>query len=299
LQARVKVFDQFEAKLYRKKYVRPEDMTDFAALRVICYLNQDKEIVAGLLQDNFGVMKKEDKSLNLGVDKMGYNAIHLDAMLKNDRDSLPEHERYKNLKFEIQVTTMLQHTYAEIEHDLIYKTGNVLPEKIQRQINRTSTELEGLDDEFEQIMNDIDNHIKSTYQKVDKNELDVPIDSPSLRRYLYKKFGDISDFKPQFGYVNYTYVINQLHSMGINTLAEFEKIIPDNFKVRYSKIPASKYGTYVTGLVVWFLIIHDHKKYFEEAYKESYGKFDSHDFRILKEFGVDTSKFPSTISECD
>jgi hypothetical protein len=87
--------------------------------------------------------------------------------------------------------------------------------------------------------------------------------------------------------------------MGINTLAEFEKIIPDNFKVRYSKIPASKYGTYVTGLVVWFLIIHDHKKYFEEAYKESYGKFDSHDFRVLKEFGVDTSKFPSTISECD
>jgi ppGpp synthetase/RelA/SpoT-type nucleotidyltranferase len=85
------------------------------------------------------------------------------------------------IKFEIQVTTMLQHTYAEIEHDLIYKTGNVLPEKIQRQINRTSTELVGLDDEFEQIMNDIDNHIKSTYQKVDKNELDVPIDSPSLR----------------------------------------------------------------------------------------------------------------------
>jgi putative GTP pyrophosphokinase len=72
-------------------------MTDFAALRVICYLNQDKEIVAGLLQDNFGVIKKEDKSLNLGVDKMGYNAIHLDAMLKNDRASLPEHERYNKI----------------------------------------------------------------------------------------------------------------------------------------------------------------------------------------------------------
>jgi hypothetical protein len=74
-------------------------------------------------------------------------------------------------------------------------------------------------------------------------------------------------FKPQFGSVNDTYVIDQLPSMGIFTLAEFEKIIPDNFKEKYCEIPSSKYGTYVTGLVVWFLIIHDHKKYFEQAYK--------------------------------
>jgi ppGpp synthetase/RelA/SpoT-type nucleotidyltranferase len=59
-------------------------MTDFAALRVICYLRQDKEIIAGLLRDNFKVIKREDKSLDLGVDKMGYNAIHLDAMLKSE-----------------------------------------------------------------------------------------------------------------------------------------------------------------------------------------------------------------------
>jgi hypothetical protein len=50
-------------------------MTDFAALRVICYLRQDKEIVAGLLHDNFNVIKREDKSLDGGVDKIGYNPI--------------------------------------------------------------------------------------------------------------------------------------------------------------------------------------------------------------------------------
>jgi hypothetical protein len=33
-------------------------MTDFAALWVICYLRQDKEIVAGLLQDNFLLKEK-------------------------------------------------------------------------------------------------------------------------------------------------------------------------------------------------------------------------------------------------
>jgi hypothetical protein len=183
-------------------------------------------------------------------------------------------------------------------HLLIYKTGNVLPNEIQRPINRTSSALEELDDQFERIMKDIDNYNRSTYQKVDKNELDVPIDSPSLRRYLLKKFGDIPDFKPQFGSVNDTYVIDQLHSMGINTLAELERIIPDNFKEKYSKIPSSKYGIYATGLVIWFLIIHDHKKYLEKAYKESYGNFDSHDLHVLEEFGVDTSEFRK-LSDCD
>jgi hypothetical protein len=42
--------------------------------------------------------------------------------------------------------------------------------------------------------------------------------------------------------------------MGIFTLAEFEKIIPDNFKEKYCEIPSSKYGTYVTGLVAGFLL---------------------------------------------
>ena len=45
VQPRVKEYDSFESKLVegiRDKYAQPEDMTDFAALRVICYLRQDK-----------------------------------------------------------------------------------------------------------------------------------------------------------------------------------------------------------------------------------------------------------------
>ena len=66
----------------REKYSQPQDMTDFAGLRVICYLTKDKKNVAGFLEDNFKVIKKEDKSLDLSSNRLGYNAIHLDAMLK-------------------------------------------------------------------------------------------------------------------------------------------------------------------------------------------------------------------------
>jgi putative GTP pyrophosphokinase len=300
VQTRVKEFSTFESKLAKKKYSHPEEMIDFAGLRVIYYLLRDKKIISGLLEDNFHVLDKEDKSLKIGVDKMGYNAIHLDAMLAEDRSNLPEYQYLKGLKFEIQITTILQHTYSEIEHDLIYKnTGSVLPNEIERSIKNISSMLEGLDYQFEFIMDKIDNHKKSLNEKLDKNVLDVQIDSPSLRRYLLSKFGDISDFKPQYGSVDDTEIIEQLHSMGIYTLAEFEKIIPNNFKQKYEKIPKSGYGTYATGLVVWFLIIHDPKKYFEVAYKKTYGIFNSHDYRVFREFGVDTSKLPSDIFDCD
>jgi ppGpp synthetase/RelA/SpoT-type nucleotidyltranferase len=294
VQSRVKEYNSFVAKLPKgiedKKYAQPKDMTDFAALRVICYLRQDKEIVAGLLHDNFRVIKREDKSLDKGVDKIGYNAIHLDAMLKDDRATLPEHQRYKGLKFEIQITTILQHIYAQIGHDLLYKPNNVLPYEIQDSINKTSAELEGLDEKFERIMWNVDDYRK---------DLDVPIDEPSLRKYLLRNFGDILDFKTEYGSVRDTYVVDQLHSLGIYTFAEFEKIIPPNFKERYRKISPDKHGTYVTGLAVWFLIIHDHKKYFEEAYKPIYGVFNSHDYRLFEEFGVNISELPSDIFDCD
>ena len=278
VRSRVKEYGSFKKKFEEgikdKNFAQPEDMTDFAGLRVICYLRQDKEIVAGLLHDNFKVTKREDKSLDLGPDKIGYNAIHLDAMFRDDRASLPEHQRYKGLKFEIQITTILQHVYAQIGHDLLYKPSSVLPYEIQDSINKTSAELEGLDEKFERIMWDVDDY---------RSDLNVPIDEPSLRKYLLRNFGDIPDFKTEYGSVKDTHVVDQLHSMGISTLAELEKIIPPNFKERYRKIRPDRDGTYVTGLAVWFLIIHDQKKYFEESYKETYGVFNSHDYRVFEE----------------
>lgn len=69
VQSRVKEYGKFEAKLLKgvkdKKYAQPENMTDFAALRVICYLRQDKEIVAAYMTAS--VLLKEKSSHWTGV----------------------------------------------------------------------------------------------------------------------------------------------------------------------------------------------------------------------------------------
>lgn len=295
IKYRVKEFKSFEEKLVNRRYAHPQNMTDFAGLRIICYLKRDVQLVTGLLEDNFDIIKKEDKLSELGIDRVGYNAIHLDATLKKDRISLPEYDRFAGLNFEIQVVTVLQHAYAEIERDLIYKSGDVLPEAIIRQIRLMSGELETADQMFENIIKEVDEHKNKSSHQIENHRLDIPIDSPSLRRYLLKKFGDISDFKAQYGSVNDKDVIDQLHAMGINTLADFERIIPPDFKEKYTMLPKSRFGTYATGLVVWILIIHDFQKYFNEVYKESYGIFNAHDALVFKTFGLDITKFPKKV----
>ena len=101
--------------------------------------------------------------------------------------------------------------------------------KYSVKLNLLQLKLECVDKDYERIMNDIDNHTKTLDQKIRNGQFDVPIDSPSLRLYLLDKFGDIPDFKPRFGSVNDTDVMDQLHAMGINTIAELEKIVPENF----------------------------------------------------------------------
>jgi putative GTP pyrophosphokinase len=289
IQSRVKDFDSFEVKFRNKIYREPEDMTDFAGLTIVCYLLSDTEIISGVIQDNFEILKREDKT-------NGYKAIHLDTTLKQERTLLPEYEQFAGLKFEIQVATILQHTYAEIEHDRKYKRDDVLPQRLHDKFNLISETLVKCDEDLEQITKEIDNYDNEQTIKVDNSQLDTPIDSPSLRRYLFKRFGDIPGFIAEYGSIKDREVIEELHSMGIYTLAEFDKIITVlNFKERYKTLPPSTYGIYATGIVRWILIIHDWERYFANAWNDSDGVFDMHDYNVFRGFGLDPSKFPEGV----
>lgn len=154
------------------------------------------------------------------------------------------------------------------------------------------------DNALEQITKEVDDYEREQTRKVDNNELDILIESPSLRRYLFKTFGDIPDFTPQYGSVTDKKVIDELHTRGIETIASFEKIIPINFKEKYMKLRRPEYWTkrtYATGIVSWIIIIHDWQRYFDHACVDDGGVFDEHDANVFREFGVDPTKFPDKV----
>jgi ppGpp synthetase/RelA/SpoT-type nucleotidyltranferase len=51
----------------------------------------------------------------------GYEATHITVALGPKRLHLTEYRKFDGLKCEIQLTSILYHAWAEIEHDIFYK----------------------------------------------------------------------------------------------------------------------------------------------------------------------------------
>jgi GTP pyrophosphokinase len=293
IQSREKKIDSFLEKLRTKAYNEPREMTDLAGVR-IAYVPGDVKKICGVIEDNFEIdsNKSEDTSQRLGVDRVGYKSIHYIAAFPRERIESPEYSILKGLNFEIQVRTILQHSWAEIEHDRNYKFSGELPEKIERGLMLVAGTLELCDNEFERIIKEVDEYTARISAETKKGQLNVPIDSPSIRAYLTEKFGDIEDFKATFGLLIDKIIIEELRLYGINKLEELDEIIQNNFKDKYGKLPRPKNGLTLFRILTQIMVMHDPQRYFKTVWPNRKGMFDQHDYLVFKEFGLDLSKFP-------
>lgn len=85
---------------------------------------------------------------------------------------------------------MLQHTWAEIEHDLGYKSSEGLPKDIKRDFSRLAGLLELADKEFLSIRNYLDNYqheVNKNIQNPDK-DTDILIDRITLNEFIKSEF---------------------------------------------------------------------------------------------------------------
>ena len=126
IQFRTKEVPNFYEKLLRKKELQGKnlfEMTDLSGCRVIFYFEENIEQFTEVLYNEFEVVNYEDKS---SPDE--YNARHIVLRLKENRFNLPEYSEFRGLQCEIQLTTVLFHAWAEIQHDIIYKPNKELLE---------------------------------------------------------------------------------------------------------------------------------------------------------------------------
>ena len=102
--------------------------------RLITYFADEVEHLASLVETEFEIdrVNSVDKRQTQEPDRFGYLSVHYIAELKDTRTSLPEYRRFKGVKFEVQVRSILQHTWAEIEHDLQYKNVEAIPRELRR-----------------------------------------------------------------------------------------------------------------------------------------------------------------------
>lgn len=288
-----------ELDSYEKKAERYEDATteihDLAGVRVIAYVESESRRIAAKVRELFDVdtSLSEDKSMELGVDKVGYRSDHYVATLPAARCRLPEFTKFKGMKFEVQVRTILQHAWAEIEHDRNYKFTGVLPPEIQRRFALLAGALEMADREFDRIAAEIDTYTDEVAGKTAAGELDIPIDTISLREYLLERFAsgvDSGTLEPTFGSAEggARELVRELATFGVSTLAELDRLIPDRFEGEVSSIEAGESTGNFMSLVRLILVISDADRYFKESWQGSSWKYlTARSERHWRAFGVD------------
>jgi ppGpp synthetase/RelA/SpoT-type nucleotidyltranferase len=167
-----------------RKLARPDrnytdlwSLTDLVGVRVITYFADAVDRVGELVESNLPVdfRHSTDKRRHETTD-FGYRSLHYVCRLGAP---LPE-----RACFEVQVRTVLEHAWAEIEHDLGYKTTEEIPLAVRRRLNRLAGLLELADQEFGAIRSDLETYARALPERIEAAGASVPLDGFSLAALL-------------------------------------------------------------------------------------------------------------------
>ncbi len=113
----------------KPKYANPiEEIKDLAGVRIVAFFPSALDEIDKVIAQEFEILERSDKGERLIVEgQFGYNSVHYLVSFSKSRAALPEYERFSQSVWEIQVRTVLQHAWAEIEHDIQYKSTSVIP----------------------------------------------------------------------------------------------------------------------------------------------------------------------------
>lgn len=188
ISSRTKSLDSLHGKINRigKSYNSINDITDIVGIRITTYFSDELDKVSQLISSEFTVDESNsiDKRKSLEPDRFGYMSLHLVVSYKEDRIRLPEYISFSGIKFEIQIRSILQHAWAEIEHDIGYKSTIEVPERLKRKFSRLSGLLELADEEFVSIKSAINNYIEVLPEQLSERPNDVTLDINSLKMFI-------------------------------------------------------------------------------------------------------------------
>lgn len=182
---RVKSRESLAVKLNKPdaSYEALADLTDISGIRVITYYASGVDQVAEVVQSRYSVDTENsiDKRALLDPDRFGYLSMHFVVSLSDSRKPRARKSKLVGLKAEIQIRSILQHAWAEIEHDLGYKSKYAVPRKARRTFSRLSGLLELADQEFDSVLQSLRDYAGEI---VAAPTTEIAIDRVSLTHFI-------------------------------------------------------------------------------------------------------------------
>lgn len=243
IEARAKAITSFgekaatpdEEQADKPKYRDPIDaITDKAGVRVIVFFPRTLVEVEEAIRHQFAVIEKVDHTAQaIAQQRLGYLSVHYIVELRPDRLNLPEYRSLRGHCAEIQVRTVMQHAWAEIEHDIQYKSTYAVPVEVRRRFITLAGLLEIADREFQAIQ-DLDADLREIARKQLSlgAASEVAITASSLKTYLDQRFGPDARHKA----TSYEWMTKVVLELGFTTFGEIDELIhdldPDDLSLR-------------------------------------------------------------------
>ena len=244
LEHRVKTEQSLAGKLALKggKYRDIFDITDIVGVRVISFYIDDVDKVASIVERIFDVDWENsiDKRKAHEIDSFGYLSLHYICRIPESVYLDPVHPELNRIRFEVQMRTVLQHAWANLNHDTGYKSGVEIPKVYLRNLSRLAGMLELVDDEFSRIRSELSDYRRNVQKLVASGNLsEVPLDGDSFRSYLQigpfdalsRRIASINQAEIQP--VNLSNFLPVFKAMGFKTLGDIAKLVKDYSDAAY------------------------------------------------------------------
>ena len=198
------------------------EITDQLGVRVITYVHSDVAAVADLLGDQ--VLVRDDRDLGretASEGRFGYASRHLLVDLDPDRDAHPDHELLRGHRAQVQIRTVLQHAWAEFEHDIRYK--GTIPDQHVPDFDRRFTLAAGLlelaDREFSTIRERLQTEMAAPQPALADD--DPRISPRELAAFLAGQYADAGWSRTD----HYAWISGLLLELGITSLEELGDVL--------------------------------------------------------------------------
>ncbi|GAA1474157.1 GTP pyrophosphokinase family protein [Corynebacterium felinum] len=223
VSVRIKQWRSLRAKAKKKRadgqllYPDPwNDIHDVVGVRITTYHSTEIPQIIDALQDEFEVLRSVDKAAQTRVSgSFGYGSHHLILRVDARAASLAA---YEGVEFEVQIRTVLQHAWAEFEHDIRYKRREgTLPPEVDRAFTLAAGLIELADQQFDQIAALEEPNALST-------DLDVEFSAETLPGIIAMIQGNRI---PQSRISSYQWLEELLHAHGIRTAGQLKDLLTD------------------------------------------------------------------------